>query len=385
MGGVAGWNREPIDDMFGGNFLYITDDRLQAQANNLTLVRLVLASAVIWTHSYWRVTGIGEQDELSRWLGTTISAYAVDAFFFLSGFLVYRSLAQRGSVADFALARLARLWPALAASVGLTIIGGYFVSGLPISSYLAGDTLRFAYRNLSLLTGHYNLTGVRCSNGPCVVNGSLWTIPWEVRCYALLALLGLAGLASPRRMAQLVLPISASAALLLHVPGMATLIEQILGPGVLYNVVMVDRLWTMFALGIAAYIWRDRLYLNWWVLAGLCGMNLAAQYSNIHFHLQALFVGYAVLCFGFLSVQRTALSGNWPDYSYGMYIYAFPVMMLLAGGFNYLHHGWLALANFLVTLPIAALSWHLLEEPVLGQVRSRRQRQGKRAASAITP
>lgn len=337
-------------------------------------MRLVLASAVIWTHSYWRVTGIRDQDELSDWLGTTISAYAVDGFFFLSGFLVYRSLAERGSVADFARARLARLWPALAVSVVLTILGGYFLSGLPIASYLAGDTLRFAWGNLSLLFAHYSLTGVQCGDAPCPINASLWTIPWEVRCYVVLTLLGLAGLASQRCMARFILPASAAGALLLHVPGMASLIEQLLGSGIFYIIIMIDRLWTMFALGIAAYIWRDRVHLSWLTLLGLGGLNFAAQYWNVHIHIQALFVGYAVLCCGFLSARQVAWSGKWPDYSYGMYIYAFPVMMLLAGNIYFAQHGWLALVNVACTLPIAALSWHLIEHPVLSKVRKSRQK-----------
>ena len=35
----------------------IDDHRLVPTQNNLTLTRLLLASAVIWTHSVWRVTG----------------------------------------------------------------------------------------------------------------------------------------------------------------------------------------------------------------------------------------------------------------------------------------------------------------------------------------
>jgi peptidoglycan/LPS O-acetylase OafA/YrhL len=358
--------------------VFITDDRLRATANNLTLVRLVLASAVIWSHSYWRILGVANQDELSPWLGTTISAYAVDGFFFLSGFLVYRSLSVRGSVVDFAVARLARLWPGLAVAVALTILGGYFLSALPPGVYLNGNTLSFAIKNLSLLAAHYNLTGLQCGSEPCVVNGSLWTIPWEVRCYALLALLALVGFASPHWMARLILPLTAAGALGLHVPGMATMIEMIGSKGLLYNVQLIDRLWTMFALGIAAYMWRDRLRLSWTVLLLLGVLNLAAQHWHIHIHIQSLFVGYAVLCCGFLSARHRAISGSWPDYSYGMYIYAFPVMMLLAAAFTFSHHGWLALANAAATLPLAALSWHLVERPVLDRVRRR-----NRAKSAV--
>lgn len=356
--------------------MIITDDRLRATANNLTLVRLVLASAVIWSHSYWRILGVANQDELSPWLGATISAYAVDGFFFLSGFLVYRSLSLRGSVSDFVLARLARLWPGLAVAVGLTILGGYVLSALPASAYLKGDTAYFAIKNLSLLAAHYNLTGLQCGAEPCVVNGSLWTITWEVRCYALLALLALTGLASPRWMARLILPLTAAGALGLHIPGVATLVEMIGGEGVLYNIRLIDRLWTMFALGIAAFLWRDRLRLSWTGLLLLGALNLAAQHWQIHIHIQSLFVGYAVLCCGFLSARHSAISGSWPDYSYGMYIYAFPVMMLVASAITFSHHGWLALANATATLPLAALSWHLVERPVLDWVRSRNRPQG---------
>lgn len=360
--------------------MIITDDRLRATANNLTLVRLVLASAVIWTHSYWRVIGITGRDEFSPWLGTTLSAYAVDGFFFLSGFLVYRSLLERGSVADFVLARLARLWPGLAAAVGLLVVGGYFVTGLSIGTYLKYDTFYFLIKNLSLLTVHYRLTGIFCGGVACPINVSLWTIPWEVRCYALLALLALAGFASPRWMARLILPLTAVGALGLHVPGVATLVEMIGGKGVLYNIQLIDRLWTMFALGIAAYLWRDRLRLSWTGLLLLGVLNLAAQYWHVHIHIQSLFVGYAVLCCGFLSAHRSAISGSWPDYSYGMYIYAFPVMMLLASAFTFDHHGWLALANGAATLPLAALSWHLVERPVLTLVRRRKRPQSPTVA-----
>ena len=360
---------EPTDEK--GRRVIITDDRLRATANNLTLVRLVLASAVIWSHSYWRVLGVANQDELSPWLGATISAYAVDGFFFLSGFLVYRSLTLRGSVSDFVVARLARLWPGLAVAVGLMILGGYFLSGLPLGTYLQGDTTYFAIKNLSLLAAHYNLTGLQCGAEPCVVNSSLWTIPWEVRCYALLALLALVGFASPRWMARLILPLTAVGALALHIPGVATLVETIGGKGVLHNVQLIDRLWTMFALGIAAYLWRDRLRLSWMWLFLLGVLNLAAQHWQIHIHIQSLFVGYAVLCCGFLTARRGAISGTWPDYSYGMYIYAFPVMMLLAAAFTFSHHGWLALANAMATLPLAMMSWHLVERPVLDHVRRR--------------
>lgn len=350
----------------------IDDHALRATANNLTLLRLVLASAVIWTHSIWRLTGREGVDELSPWLGAPISSFAVDGFFFLSGFLVYASLLRRGSVADFLLARFARLWPGLAVAILGTTIIGYFLAGMPGRAYFGVDTAKFIGGNLSLAFGHYSLTGLRCGAALCNVNGSLWTIPWEVRCYLLLALAFVLGLSRPAMMKAVVLPATLVFAVAMHVPQVSEALSGGLGRGIMYNLMIVDRLWTMFALGIAAFVWRDRIVLCWSGLGALLAVALVSQAVLPIPHLGGVLTGYAVLCAGFLSARRGAISGNWPDYSYGMYVYAFPVMMAVSAVLPFRSHALLALANAALTLPLAALSWHLVERPALSLVRKRR-------------
>lgn len=349
--------------------MIIRDSMLRPEANNLTLLRLVLASAVIWTHSYWRITGVSGADEVSALLGAPISAFAVDGFFFLSGFLVYASLERSNNVVRFLRSRLFRIWPGLAVAVIAMVAIGFWFSGLNAGEYLRGPTLRFLLGNLSLLGSSYTLTGVECGDVLCNVNGSLWTIPWEVRCYLLLALLGAIGFAKRVWMVRLVLPATLIFALGFDLPIVATMIKSTLGEGIFYNLGMVDRLWTMFALGIAAYLFRERLYLSWWLCAALLLGTIACAHWQVDFHFGGLFTGYAALCVGFLSARRGAVSGTWPDYSYGMYIYAFPVMMLIAGQWPMVHHGWLALANLVATVPLAALSWHWVEKPMLMRAR----------------
>ena len=331
--------------------MYLNDDNLRSDRNNFTLVRLILASSVIFTHSYGLIHGMTADDPFAPWLGKPISAFAVDGFFFLSGFLVYASLARRGNVLAFARARLARLWPALAVSVMLCVLGGIALTNVDLPSYFSGPTLRFMISNLTLQGGGYHLTGVMCDGVLCNINGSLWTIPWEVRCYLLLALLGLVGFAGERAMKYVVLPFSLLFALAWQLLAGG---EPAAG-GVIYNIAMVDRLWSMFALGIAAYIFRKRIFLSWWVLAFLFAAYLAALHFSFYAHLDSVFMGYAVLCGGFLTAQSRAVSAQWPDYSYGMYIYAFPVMMLVHALWRFDNYGWLALANVAATLPLAAL------------------------------
>src|SRR3546814_15259349 len=89
------------------------------------------------------------EDDLSAFLGAPISVYAVDGFFFLSGFLVFASLQRSARVGDFLLARVARLWPALAVSVGLTVLAGYCFPNDP-PGYFDGATLEFITDNPSI-------------------------------------------------------------------------------------------------------------------------------------------------------------------------------------------------------------------------------------------
>lgn len=353
-------------------FRRLNDATLRSESNNFTLVRLILSSSVIYTHCYWLTTGREGGDDFSAFLGSPISVFAVDGFFFLSGFLVYPSLIRFGRSTPFLMARLARLWPALAASVVLTVIGGAFVSTAGGLDYLKGETSQFLLHNLTFAKGAFYLTGVSCDGRPCVVNGSLWTLPWEARCYIALALLGVLGLARPAVMKWFVLPATLVAALAWHIPPIETVVRSYLGDGVAYQVDMLDRLWTLFALGAGAYLFRARLPLSWLILGALFVLMLASNRLEIEFHARALFIGYAVLCFGLLTATRGAVSGRWPDYSYGIYIYAFPLMMVAQAIVPDATHWTLAGVNFLLTLPVAVLSWHCLEKPVMEAVKRRR-------------
>ncbi|MEO6092971.1 MAG: acyltransferase [Novosphingobium sp.] len=359
--------------------MMIDDCYLKANKNNLVVVRLVLASAVIFTHCYRLVHGTDDYDEFTPLLGQPISHFAVDGFFFLSGFLVYGSLIRRNDVVSFVKARFFRLWPALAMATVLTIAGGFFFSSAPVGAYVAG-ALRFLGVNVSLHSAAYNLAGVQCDGLPCNVNGSLWTIPWEVRCYEGLALLGLLGLARPKPMARLVLPATFAFAVIWHL----TPFGRHEPNGLYFYFFRLDRLWTAFALGMAAYLLRERIPLNWWMALLLLGITIAEAQLGLQLHIGTVFIGYVVLCGGFLTARNGAVAGRWPDYSYGMYIYAYPVMLLVGGMHSFQSHWTLAVANALATLPLAALSWHLVEKPVLDWNKRRRVAVGPTSPRAPT-
>jgi len=359
------------------------DTVLKAPANNFTAVRLLLASLVIFTHSYWLTTGKSGQDDLSGVLDAPVSVFAVDGFFFLSGFLVYPSLLRLASASRFLFARFARLWPGLAVSVLLTVLVGAFISNVHGLAYLRGDTAKFMATNLTFLVGSFNLTGITCGTEPCPVNGSLWTLPWEARCYLGLALLALMGLTKPDLMKRIVLPATLAGAIIWDVPALQHFVQVHVGRGAVDQLNEADRLWPLFALGAAAYIFRERLTLSWIVLAVLFALMLGANRLGIGVHARGLFVGYLVLCLGLLTAKKRSFSGAWPDYSYGMYIYAFPVMMAVHAIAPTPSHWLLAVLTFAATLPCAIMSWHFVEKPALGIAKQARVKAATPAPQAV--
>lgn len=366
--------------------MVIEDGHLRHHANNLTLTRLLLASSVIYSHCLWMITG-SDHDRLATYMGAPISTYAVDGFFFVSGFLVYRSLQLKPDLGRFALARFTRLWPGLAVMVVIVIFGGFFATKWPAMPYFTSAWLRFGAFNLSFIKPFYSLPGVFCGFGACNVNGSLWTIPWEVRCYLVLGILFVLRLSGEKTMVRVVLPLTAIYAVGFDLPVVNRFLHQTLSSGIMYYLGEVDRLWTAFALGIAASIFRRRIPLRWVYLALLLALDVAVNvWSPVAgLHVRSLLAGYTALVVGFLTAEnRRAFSATWPDLSYGMYIYAFPVMFVLyLSGVDDLIS--LLLLNLIVTALFATASWYCVERPALNWLKARSRRSGPTAEINLKP
>jgi peptidoglycan/LPS O-acetylase OafA/YrhL len=177
---------------FGRRF---SDADLRHDANIFTLLRWLLASSVIFSHSFV-LTGTGV-DPSRALLPFPISRLAVLLFFSLSGFLVTGSLLKRGP-REFAIARALRLLPGLWAML--------FVTAALIALWFTGATKTpdfwlYVTRNAILLSNAFTIPHVFDANPlPNTVNGSLWTLRHEFRCYVGLAVVGALGLLSRRKL-----------------------------------------------------------------------------------------------------------------------------------------------------------------------------------------
>jgi peptidoglycan/LPS O-acetylase OafA/YrhL len=311
-----------------------------SRVNNFDVLRLAAAGLVLVSHSF-PLTG-HRGPLVSHPLGTA----GVEVFFAISGFLVTKSWLGDPSLRRFLRKRAFRIFPGLIGSVTVTalVIGTVFTAG-SITGYL-DSRLPWGYivSNMILLP-HYDLPSVFTTNPYPSANGSLWTLPIEMRAYILLGLLGLVGLARRRAIGV--------AAMLLVVLNATT----DTGPAM--------QLTSVFIGGSALYLLRDLIVLRADLAALLLLVWLAAYESRFSTAVGIIALPYLVAYAAYCSPARLGRLAGKGDVSYGVYVYAFPIqqsIVAIAGGIS-------PLFLTVIAAPIVWLagfaSWRLVEEPML--------------------
>ena len=335
------------------------------RANNFSLLRLLAALAVVYGHSF-EVTrpAPGQVDLVWRALGETWSGeLGVWVFFVISGFLIAKSWVERQDIVAFAAARFLRLLPALLVMLCLvTFVLAPTFTSLSWLDYLEQrGTYRFLFWNGSLLKTVFTLPGVFAANPRLdVVNRSLWTLPVEARLYGLIAVMGLMGLL--RRRALFNLTALALSGCILAEPQWFGLTEPMGMAG-------GDALAVMFFVGAAAFVNRDWIPLSGILLIAVIGITALLAGTMVYRPALAGVVAYGTLWLAYgapaLSIER------WGDFSYGIYIYAYPLQQALVAMWPETTP--LALFGIAASLSVCfgATSWHWVEAPCLA-LKSRR-------------
>ena len=342
-------------------------DVLDAQHNNFSVLRLLMALAVLISHTMFLASGSFMAEPLVGSTGYSLGQYGVQGFFILSGILVTQSLVKRGDLVDYGRARAFRIFPALIVCVALTVLViGPALSIFGAASYFKSfGVIEYVGRTLTLSTGSAGLPGL-CVGNPAsaVVNQSLWTLKYEVACYLLLG--GLAALIwrAPYQRTATMIALAGWAALMLLARPTLTHAGNFLETLTYFAL--------FFGTGVAAFLLRDTLRIVWYPLVPLALFFVTSFGTELAEISAALFFGYAILWLATLSFfwLRTYCNSN--DYSYGTYIYGYPVtqaILTLWPGINIVS---LLLMTLGCTLALAFLSWELVERPALAWVHRRR-------------
>jgi len=325
--------------------------------NNVLAIRYAAAASVILFHCYALTDHWLDEPLYAAFAPMNLGALGVEVFFVLSGFLVTQSWLQHPSAKAFAMARVLRIYPALVAATVFTIVVAGASSTLPWGEYLASPTTwRYFVRTASGFDVVDKLPGVFADNPfPHAANGSLWTLPVELRLYVLVGLVGIVGLLA-RPGAWLVAAIALCLAMVAW-PDLVPLDPNTRGTRLAAF---------LFVLGSLASVWRRHVPLS---LPG-AALALALPFADAHGFardgpLFALLLSYVVLVVAYHPALRLPGLAGKPDYSYGLYVYAFPIQQTLVRLAPGIAPSLLFVAAVALTLAIAALSWHALEAPAL--------------------
>lgn len=337
--------------------------------NNFNLIRLVAALLVIVSHSYILSQGVHSEDPFYHLTGISLGAIAVDVFFITSGFLVTASLLHRKNLVSFVVNRFLRIFPGLLVALIFTaFIVGLFFSKLNLYDYLTQfDTYHYFFKNLLLFFGvEHELPGV--FEGlvyPKAVNGSLWTLPWELRMYAILFVIGVLiyvfGLINNKHLVSIFFIISISCLFTYN-------LINILDLKVNYFLDKFARLGGFFLMGSFLYVARDKIIINRKrSIILLVLILLSAFNSNLFLLSYSLFLGYLILALAYLPKGKILKFNQYGDYSYGLYIYAFPIQQSVIFLYQGIDPISLILVSSVVTFIFAFFSWKLVEKPMLSK------------------
>lgn len=348
------------------------NDAFKPTSNSIGFLRWFLAFAVIFSHAGPLGGFYGGKD-----LGTQLSSeqslggVAVAGFFFVSGFLITRSRQGKSTIFRFFWRRVLRIFPAFWTVLLITAFAfgplawwrekgtfaGYFSVNYesPLTYFPSNMFLALHQRNIGGLGANIPLG----HEGGFDWNGSAWTLIYEFKGYILIGVLGLFGFLAHRYLGVVI----AGCILILNfmlwtgagnIPALTPFLHNI------FNIMFM----APFAFGILFALLGDKIKIDDRVAAACAGAAVIAYCTGgWNTWGQFAFCYFIMWCAIRLPLRNWEKHG---DLSYGIYIFAWPLMQL-AAYFGLQNHGWFVYHLVIVVGVhiLAYLSWHLIEAPAM--------------------
>ena len=290
--------------------------------------------------------------------------FAVCCFFIISGFLITHSWMRTKSPISYLKKRICRIYPGF---IVATLIG-IFVIAPAVSEH-------FEFGLRQLLSLPLKIVGLRPAILPSVfpnnprpgsINESLWTIPYEFKCYLVVMLVGSLGLFNNRKYWFLGLFIA------IVLAGAAYPYFSIpqLNQGAFESIVGSALVWSWFlpcfVAGMVFYLFRDRIpYSSLIFGCSVIAFIIAAMLPPLGRIVFPFAISYALFWLAFHPSIRLDDWSRYGDFSYGIYLFAFPIQQLV----QFWMPGCSPFTNFLIATPLSViagvLSWHLVEKHFL--------------------
>lgn len=334
-------------------------DHLASRDNNYNLIRFLAALAVLISHSYPLFYGDPGTEPLKKITGKSLGSLAVDIFFLTSGFLIMASFIKRRSTINYFWSRAIRIFPALWVALLVTLLiiiplshpttAQSILSSSEATGYLLKNSILIA-RIEHTIPGVFDSTPYKSA-----INGSLWTLPWELYCYLAIAI-GISLLTSVAKKYWRLIYSSGALVVFLY----CIRIDYLeLNNSIVLNIVF------MFYIGSLFYHHSRKVILSPAILY-ICVLSLITNFIYIKsVTIYFLTAPYILFYIVYIPKGKIRLFNRLGDYSYGVYIYAFPIQQLIIQCLPNISFNQYVLTCSAITIIMAWLSWNLIERNAL--------------------
>ncbi|WP_454696909.1 acyltransferase family protein [Achromobacter aegrifaciens] len=322
--------------------------------NSFDIVRFAAAAAVLVSH---HAPLSGRPEPFIPFMHDTLGGVAVSVFFVMSGYLMAQSLHRDTNLIRFTVARGLRVLP-------LFVIALIFTSGIMLIAFRNYDHfaahIGYVKTNFMMFfTGgvQYGVPGILEGRPNTSLNGSLWTLPYEIWMYLTVYVLfildgkyikyGLAALLIMFAWAYRTPPGSDATIIL----------------GVHFDTYFLGKLGFAFFSGTLIGMYQNRLK-HFSFLAIISALVLGALhiFSVLDFSYLRIFL-LAIVVIAICNMRTFSFFGRFGDPSYGIYVFAFPIQQLMILWVPGFYRS--MLVSFLATTLLAYITWHLLEKPAM--------------------
>lgn len=320
--------------------------------NCFDIIRLTAALMVLYSHHY-ALSGLSEPVIANL---ESYGGLAVIIFFAISGFLISQSGLRSNDFVDFMSKRCRRIFPALIpCSIFVFIILGSLIKIDDLSTYFSSGVFTRIIQTIILQNAPTNdiASGFIYSSS---MLGSLWSLPVEFSCYLIIGLV-VSAFKTPR-----VYPIIFSMFFVASLYVIKTGYTDYF-----FNVpvhLFVTRGMCFFlgaSMAMSLQHW-NKIYVKSFLII-ILGFYFATCSTDVD-HKIAGYIFFTVLtiCIG-VSFKDKIICGKF-DYSYGIYVYAFPVQQVIINAANVGFYTSMII-SLALTLMLASISWHYIEKPFL--------------------
>lgn len=328
--------------------------------NCFDIMRHFAALMVIFSH-HFPLSGREEPEFFGL---TTLGSISVFIFFSISGYLITQSFERRKSKIEYARKRFFRIYPGLAVCLIFTIyICGGLLGQRGFGEWLTSFEPVKTFVRVIVFTG-YGVVGVTSHgmNGftsnyilKDTMNGSLWTLFYEILEYIMIAVA-----LSIFRNKNLAVFLPLIGAITLLIVCNALTISHL-------KLISLGFLTIPFCVGSLLFLNKDKwmhsnsikmlMFIAPWILFYLSTFSLLFSDALI-----SMAVSLLTIVIG-TTFKDHLIKGRF-DFSYGIYIYAFPVQQIVINELGMEFYASMLL-SVSITFVLAVISWFVIEKPAI--------------------